>query len=679
MTDLESRVENIVRLISSDKYVVPKGEKKSEIEKMEQFVSYKKPLEDTMTDMVTNKFLEKDSTVGSYIQIIISTFTYAIDKYKVFKNIHHDDIHFVYKGGNILRVLAKELMHELPGITSMVLDDYYSKFFQKSDADFSIYINPILPTFDEIFEDMTNMSYLVLSMLRCVFISDIAKYFDFFTSSQDIQKSILKQKLDELNSSDVFRTIKESKYYGGKIVKLIFADIAVNADDTDTSTSTKTNGIIGSNREDFIMDFNPSVKPNVVNVVESQNISSIDNLQSVNNLQPVDKLPAKLNIDVVSTNVLDNLSPLMTEVNDISHQSNKNNNGFKIMSMSGGNNTRTIDPTILDIFNIIPLHKMQQSTNNLLNTLIDYETSVYKNLANSPYFVSVNKTLRFTLKDKLMGFNLVRLKANTKAIVEYPSKEQTIINLAGEMIDVSILHKSSTGIHEFFSKLNTNIKTYEYKGKHNNSFKFKATSKEYLVHDLELILFGTVEYPWVDNKYSKRIKRLLYLYLIDMLSMDKPGSITDVKDYLFNFQNDCLLPLLYTNLSQDNYKEKVEPVLGSINKYYDISKKNNYYITTFLEKYKEILSKSINEISELISFIKVIKESFDAIEQAFAKIINYITYNKGKIGAEQIYVFEQWGGLSPTERAGGLSPKEKNYTAKYAKYKAKYMKLKYNK
>jgi hypothetical protein len=678
MESINKLVENAVRLVCNKSYAVPKGGKKSEIEKMEQFISYKKPLEDVMTDMVTNKFLEKDVTVGNYIQIIIESFTFALEKYKLFNNIYGNDIHFIYKGGNILRVLAKELMHELPGNTSYVLDEYYSKFFQKSDADFSIYINPKLSNFDEIFNDMTNLSYLILSLLRCLFVSDLDKYFDFFASNKDIQTKILEQKMKELNESDMITKVKDSKYFGGHVQKLMFGDLSVTCPEVDPATVSSYNG---SNRNDFIIDFTGAqdgemsqnsqfktsdYKVDTTNITDTEN-GSFDLSEFISGDNKSDDKSYDKSYDN-EQHATDSFN--MTEF--ISGEKNKNHhsaNSFIIPQMSTQNGGAKISQnmmTLLDIFDVVPLHKMPTSNNFLLNTLIDHQANIFNSNPVMPYFISVNKTLRFTLKDKYMAFNLIRLKANSNAVMEYADKRKSVINLAGEMIDVSVLYKNTTGIHEFFENLNSNIKTYEYIGKANNSFKFKATSKEYLIHDLELILFGTVNYPWDDTKYSKRIKRLLYLYLIDMLSIGKPGSINEVKDYLFNFQNDCLIPLLFKTKEND-FKSRVSLIVSRLDKYQQVAQTNGYYIKVFFEKYKDILLKSEAETCELTDFIKIIKESFDAIEQAFSKIINYIEYTKGKIGKDQIYEFEMWGGKSKENDA---------YYTKYMKYKAKYMKLK---
>ena len=90
-----------------------------------------------------------------------------------------------------MRIVAKEFMHELPGSIADILEKYYNKEFKKSDADFSIYINPSIQNFDDIYEDTTNLSYLILSYIRTIFLLNENTFFDFYKKNDDIRRDIL--------------------------------------------------------------------------------------------------------------------------------------------------------------------------------------------------------------------------------------------------------------------------------------------------------------------------------------------------------------------------------------------------------------------------------------------------------------------------------------------------------
>ena len=115
MEKLNGRVENIVRLIVNNNYEIPKGDKQNDLLKEEKLKQDKRPLEGIATDLITNHFLKQNSTIAKYIKLITETMTLALEKYSEFKNLGDNKLHFIFKGGNVLRVLAKEFMFELPG------------------------------------------------------------------------------------------------------------------------------------------------------------------------------------------------------------------------------------------------------------------------------------------------------------------------------------------------------------------------------------------------------------------------------------------------------------------------------------------------------------------------------------------------------------------------------------
>ena len=134
-------------------------------------------------------------------------------------------------------------------------------------------------------------------------------------------------------------------------------------------------------------------------------------------------------------------------------------------------------------------------------------------------------------------FELTRMKIYFEAV----KKNGKIIAFGGELIDVSIPHRDQTSVRHFFDHLRDNIATYtlryglnienrineeEYedqdqtKGR-KGEIKFISSSLSYLSQDLEYILFTFNEFPWQDEKYAKRLNRLMYLYFVDIFVESK--------------------------------------------------------------------------------------------------------------------------------------------------------------
>ena len=82
------------------------------------------------------------------------------------------------------------------------------------------------------------------------------------------------------------------------------------------------------------------------------------------------------------------------------------------------------------------------------------------------------------------------------------------------MIDVSLPHKKDTSINHVFDNLSKAISRFTMT-QGDNSLEFNSYSLQFLIEDLEKILFHVAEFPWNDNKYAKRLNRLCYLYFLD--------------------------------------------------------------------------------------------------------------------------------------------------------------------
>jgi len=140
--DLNTVVRNIIsdsygnRNISTPTNTLPVNH--VNIEYTEEYKDENRPLKDIMTDIVTDVFLNGEHSLFNFMFIISNMFNDALEIYKKYKSLHENDIFFILKGGNVLRMIAKNFLFDLPGGTINILLDYYKNFFKRSDADFSI-------------------------------------------------------------------------------------------------------------------------------------------------------------------------------------------------------------------------------------------------------------------------------------------------------------------------------------------------------------------------------------------------------------------------------------------------------------------------------------------------------------------------------------------------------------
>jgi len=290
------------------------------------------------------------------------------DKYK----LQEKDVLFIFKGGNILRIIAKDFFLELPENTSRNILDFYRPFFKRSDADFSILVNPNLPHFDKYSEELAILCYDEQVKIKKIFLENEMRYFDLFCYNDSYNRILFSDLIEKLNVKNI------------SLGKIFYKK-----------------GINYKHPDDF-------------------------------EFVTIDGTPTKKKLD-------ENDSYLFTSIN----------NTFDEVSESGW-----------------------RTKFNLIRTKV-----------------------RFIVTDK---------RGKNK-------------NIDGELIDVTIANKESSEIIPFYKDIDKNISVYTLKRK-NEEVKFYSYSIEYLIKDLEKILFLQGEYPWNDSKYIKRLNRLIFLYFIDLFS-----------------------------------------------------------------------------------------------------------------------------------------------------------------
>lgn len=182
-------------------------------------------LKDTFTDFVNDVILNDENSLFNFLYIITVLFQDAISVYKIKKRLKENDIFFILKGGNVLRFVAKNFLFDISGGTSDILLDYYSKFFKRSDADFSIIINPKLDNYENIFDDISLLSYNLLKYIQSIFDINKTRFFEWY-KYDDIQKTHLLNGLyKEINELDLS---KNDTWKNRQITGLAFENTSTN-------------------------------------------------------------------------------------------------------------------------------------------------------------------------------------------------------------------------------------------------------------------------------------------------------------------------------------------------------------------------------------------------------------------------------------------------------------------
>lgn len=138
----------------------------------------KRPLKAVATDFVVAEYFSSLSSLYQFLSTVHDVYETALRYYREKRGLEENECMFLFKGGNILRIVAHEFLKTMPEYANADISRYYEPFFKRSDNDFSILLDPALEDYDAIFDEVTTLAYHLQVYLRTIFMDDLAKYFD---------------------------------------------------------------------------------------------------------------------------------------------------------------------------------------------------------------------------------------------------------------------------------------------------------------------------------------------------------------------------------------------------------------------------------------------------------------------------------------------------------------------
>ena len=133
------------------------------------------------------------------LYIIHTFYNDCIDYYIQQKNLKPDDIIFLFKGGNIFKIIANKFWSELPNKAMYKFIEEYKSYFKRSDLDFGIYINPDLST--TIINDITIISYKLQVLISEILLTHKEICFKWFKYNNKYKQEILQNLLFDINNT----------------------------------------------------------------------------------------------------------------------------------------------------------------------------------------------------------------------------------------------------------------------------------------------------------------------------------------------------------------------------------------------------------------------------------------------------------------------------------------------
>lgn len=219
---------------------------------------------------------------------------------------------------------------------------------------------------------------------------------------------------------------------------------------------------------------------------------------------------------------------------------------------------------------------------NKNDTLIPKLIKLHTNTNNNGIYLYFNDTNRFVYKDYINNFILLRLKINTIAYYKTFDNKIDFFKFPSELIDISNLKFDDYKITPKYFDFKNDITTYKH-----NILQFYSYTIPGFISDLIKPLFTSIELPWNDKKYKKRISRIIFFIILHTNNIN-PSLYT-----LFTQQFFSLIQNIQNFLPPNN----IIPQTNNIKNIY-----NDPIINKFIDNYINLYSKIFNQLTHNIEF-----------------------------------------------------------------------------
>lgn len=514
----------------------------------QKFVDYNKPVKDFGTDFVVKEFFKKPDHLFNFMKIVYKSIADEIAKYRKQHDLDEQAIFFLFKGGNVLRMLFNEILATLPEATKNFLDEKYAQYFKRSDADFSVFVDESKIgdlNYEQVMKDMTNLVFQIFGNLRREFNKNPGHYFSFMELEKDEADQALNKYLSELQKIDALKDQENPNWYGAKIAQLQLLNAAGNDDLT-----CKYEG-----QFDYRFEFDAKDKNKIVGTPLSKRPNWL-----ANTINYSLEWPSGIGHDIIK---------------------------FYLVRMKGQ----------AELTYLLP-KKTDAEANDDPDKLTQTEQAPSLNDQNQP-----GEVIR-----KPIGM---------------------------EFADVSFPHRLDFRLKKFFQNYAKWVTKFTLTNENTGDIlQLQAESLDGLAADLHEVVFEQSIRPWDAAKYEKRINRLFFIFITEMMANYGIGSEESQK-YVAFIDDNIIKPLATLNLQDPQAKDEVTKIEQStleLEKSWAAMEKANHFFLTIVKKVSEELIPKPKD-----SDAQELKKLIDLINENLANMREISIMPASKIDISDIY------------------------------------------
>ena len=195
------------------------------------FVDKTRAIKDLGTDIVVNEFFTTPDTLYNFMDLVYNTINNALADYRKKHDLDDKAIFLLFKGGNVLRIVANGVFEQVGPKIRKILEEKYDSDFKRSDADFSVYIDSEKLgdlRYTKVFDDISKLVFAELGKIRAEFFANPKKYFNFFQLKPGLANKELEKYFGELKELPLLEDKDNEKWYNTKFEQIQLLDARAN-------------------------------------------------------------------------------------------------------------------------------------------------------------------------------------------------------------------------------------------------------------------------------------------------------------------------------------------------------------------------------------------------------------------------------------------------------------------
>ncbi len=146
------------------------------------YVDVNREVKDFGTNFVVTEFFKSEKSLFNFMKLVYTTIDRELRTYRYVHGLDDRAVFLIFKGGNVLRIVANQVLSLVPPETKTFLENAYEGIFKRSDADFSVLVDPKRLkrlNYDRTLTELIDRTHNALNSLRVEFTKNPGKYFSF--------------------------------------------------------------------------------------------------------------------------------------------------------------------------------------------------------------------------------------------------------------------------------------------------------------------------------------------------------------------------------------------------------------------------------------------------------------------------------------------------------------------